>query len=237
MSILTQEQIAQFEQDEYALLSGVVPEETAREGEAAMWATMEMDSKDPETWTEVPEGLEDNLKNDRVQQFGCTDPKILACYGDDLLTALSELTGRDRSSIHSPGGVLIWNTFPCKEEWGHLKPHFDGGTNREKFNVTFPLKESINSILFLSDVEHKGGGTFAWPGTDRMFRDLANSNPEKYNYLWDLNSDMHLLDIGTGIELTPKCGDILFYNGFLVHSGSKNVRSMPRLACRHGWRG
>ncbi len=235
MGVLEKEQIEQFREDEYTLVTGVVPEKTARKAEAAMWALLEMDPEDPETWTKAPEGALDKLDRGLIQHYGCADPSILDCYTDDLRRALSELIGENFNSIRKPRGVLTQNVFPRDEEWKHSKPHFDGGTNREKFNVTFPLWDRMNSILFLSDVEHKGGGTFAWPGTNRKFRELANSNPTKYSYLWDLNSDMHLIDIGEGLELTPKCGDILFYRSFEVHSGSKNVNSIPRFACRSGF--
>ena len=70
----------------------------------------------------------------------------------------------------------------------------------------------------------------------KKMRGLAESDPEKYPYLWDVNSDMHKVDIGEGVEVVAKRGDILFYQNFFVHAGSKNANDYPRLACRNTWR-
>ena len=235
MSVVTDEQVEQFRREGHILLSGLIPEEVARCGEAAMWALLEMDPEDPETWSEVPDHAVHKPTRHLVQHQNCAAPDILACYTDEVLTALSELTGKDRGKIHSPKKVLTQNVFPCDEPWSHSRSHFDGGTNRWKFNDTFPIRYGVHSILYLSDGEPHGGGTFGWPGTHKTMRGLAVSNPAKYPYLYEVNSDMHLVDIGEPVELVAKCGDILFYRNFFVHAGSRNVGARPRFACRHGW--
>ena len=201
-----------------------------------MWAALKMDRDDPETWNRVSAHAISQRHRALPENRRLGAPDILACYTDDILVALSELTGVDREAIYAPKDILTQNTFPTEGEWSHQKPHFDGGTNREKFNVTFPIPISVHSILYLNDTESHGGCTFGWPGSHKKMRGLAESNPEKYPYLWDVNSDMHKVDIGEGVELVAKRGDILFYQNFFVHAGSKNVNEYPRLACRNTWR-
>jgi len=236
MDLMTDEQKEQFREEGYLVASGLIPEDVARKGEDAMWAVLEMDREDPETWSRVPGHAINKLNRGLVQHRGLGEPDILACYTDDLLTALSELTGIDRSEIKAPKGILTQNTFPTEGEWSHGKPHLDGGTNRDKFNVTFPIPIGVHSILYLSDGEKQGGGTFAWPGSHKKMRGIAEGDPEAHPYLWEVNSDMHTVDIGEGVEVIPKCGDILLYQNFCVHAGSKNVNDYPRLACRSTWR-
>ena len=235
MGLMTEEQKKQFRKEGYLVASGLVPEDMARKGEDAMWAALEMDRDDPETWGRVSAHAMTKRNRAMPQNRRSDKPDILACYTDDILTALSELTGVDGSEIHAPKGILTQNTFPTEGEWNPGKAHLDGGTNRDKFNVTFPIPVSVHSILYLSDVEKKGGGTMGWPGSHKKMRGIADGNPEKYPYLFEVNSDMHTVDIGEGVELTPKCGDILFYQNFFVHAGSKNVGNTPRLACRSTW--
>ena len=235
MSVVTDEQVEQFRQEGYILLSGLIPETVARRGEAAMWALLEMDGEDPETWSEVPEHAVHKPTRYLVQHQNCAEPDILACYTEAVLMAVSRLMGVDREAVRPARRVLTQNVFPGDGPWSHGRPHFDGGTNRWKFNDTFPISRGVHSILYLSDGESHGGATFGWPGTHRMMRNLAVSNPAKYPYLFEVNSDMHLVDIGEPVELVAKCGDILFYRNFFVHAGSGNVGVRPRFACRHGW--
>lgn len=235
MGIMTEEQKKQFREDGYLLASGLVPEEVARKGEDAMWAALEMDRDDPETWGRESAHALTGRKRAMPQNRRSDKPDILACYTDDILTALSELTGVDRSEVNAPTQILTQNTFPTEGEWSHTRPHLDGGTNRDKFNVTFPIPVSVHSILYLSDTESKGGCTFGWPGSHAKMRGIAEGDPEKYPYLFEVNADMHTVDIGEGVEVVAKRGDILFYQNFFVHSGSRNVNDYPRLACRSTW--
>lgn len=235
MGLMTDEQKKQFREDGYLVASGLVPEEVARKGEDAMWAALEMDRDDPETWSRVSAHAINKRNRAMPQNRRSDKPNILACYTDDILTALSELTGVDRSEVKAPTQILTQNTFPTEGEWSHSRAHLDGGTNRDKFNVTFPIPISVHSILYLSNVEEHGGGTFGWPGSHKKMRGIAEGNPEQYPYLFEVNSDMHTVDIGEGVELITRRGDILFYQNFFVHAGSKNVKNYPRLACRSTW--
>jgi len=236
MDTMTDEQKTQFRGDGYLLVSGLIPEDVARKGEDAMWEALEMDRDDPETWSRVSAHAINSRNRPLPQNRRLGKPDILACYTDDILIALSELTGVDRSKIKAPAQILTQNTFPSEGEWSHTRPHLDGGTNRNKFNVTFPIPISVHSILYLSDTESHGGCTFGWPGSHRKMRGIAEGNPEQYPYLWEVNTDMHTVDIGEGVELVAKRGAILFYQNFFVHAGSRNVNDYPRLACRSTWR-
>jgi len=120
MGLMTEEQKTQFRDEGYLVASGLIPEDVARKGEDAMWAVLEMDREDPETWSRVPGHAINKLNRGLVQHRGLGEPDILACYTDDLLTALSELTGVDLSEIKAPKGILTtllsisYFSFPYK---------------------------------------------------------------------------------------------------------------------------
>ena len=100
-------------------------------------------------------------------------------------------------------------------------------------HLTFPGPYRIASLVFLSDIEKFGGGTIVWPGSHHKIRQLAESAPEKYAHLYDLNKDIPALDLGDPIELLPKRGDILFFQHLFGHNGSLNINQSPRLLMRY----
>lgn len=238
---LTEDQVDQYRRDGFILASGLIPEDVARRGEDAMWEVMMMDRNDPSTWTGPDEEARAstvaagfNPQDGLYQFFGNDHPDLLACYTSEMMGAMAQLTGESIGAFDPPRGTLIQNVFPSDGEWAWRGVHFDGGV-KAKQHKTFPGPFVINSIIYLSDVEENGGGTVAWPGSHVPVRALAESDTEKYAYLWQLGQDLDQVEIGEPIELRPRCGDILFFAHFCVHAASKNTRDTPRLALRSRW--
>ncbi|WP_395138173.1 hypothetical protein [Armatimonas sp.] len=50
-----------------------------------------------------------------------------------------------------------------------------------------------------------------------------------------LNLALGELDLGEGIQVEGKRGDVLFYHYLCAHSGSRNARDYPRFAIAHKW--
>ena len=215
MGVMTDEQKKHFREEGYLLASGLIPEHVVRKAEDAMWAALEMDRDDSETWGRVSVHAINQQHRASPENRMMSSPDILACYTDDILIAVSELTGVDCEEIHAPTQVMTQNTFPTEGEWSHLKPHLDGGSDPVKYNrPTFPIPILVHSILYLSDTAPHGGCTFGWPGSHQKLQGIAEDNPEKYPYLWDVNSGKDTVAIGEGVELVAKRGDILFYQNF-----------------------
>ena len=53
MGVMTDEQKKHFREAGYLLASGLIPEHVVRKAEDAMWAALEMDRDDSETWGRV----------------------------------------------------------------------------------------------------------------------------------------------------------------------------------------
>ncbi|NKB71066.1 MAG: hypothetical protein GKR89_28685 [Candidatus Latescibacteria bacterium] len=238
---LSDAQVEQYQRDGFLLASGLMAATIARKGQAAMWEVMGMDPDDPGTWDKPSdEALASTVqagfqpKSKLFQFFGNQQPDLLACYTREMMAALAQLTGEKPEFFAPPQGTLIQNVFPSEGEWQWRGGHFDGGV-KAKQHKTFPGPFIINSLIYLNDIEKHGGGTVAWPGSHKPVRALAESNGEKYEYLWQLQEDLHTVDVGDPVELQPKCGDILFFAHFTVHAASDNVRDTPRLALRSRW--
>ena len=54
-----------------------------------------------------------------------------------------------------------------------------------------------------SNVKKHGGGTIVWPRSHHNIWALAKSNPTLYEYMWVLGNDIHQINLGTPVELTP----------------------------------
>ena len=72
-----------------------------------------------------------------------------------------------------------------------------------------------------------------WPGSQHQIRALAESDREKYRYLYHLNQDVPNLDLGEPLELMPRRGDVLFFQPLFGHNGTANVSARPRWMMRY----
>ena len=71
--MLSPEQLAQYGQDGYVLVSGLIPEETLANAEATMWPVLGMDRDDPTSWSpfsEKADGLATNTNRGLIEHFG-----------------------------------------------------------------------------------------------------------------------------------------------------------------------
>lgn len=230
---LNEDQLTFYRQNGYLLASGLISDQIAAQAEAAMWKLMDMDAGDASTWSMVPETADTYNKGSGAMIFnGVQDPDLMACATDDYLNAVAQLLGEPIDSLHSPEAIFALNLLGRPGQWTMPRhPHIDG-LNPKHVPKTFPGPYRITSLLYLSDIEPQGGGTCVWPGSPSKIRALAESDPVKYKHLKDLNKDIPSLDLEPGIELTPKRGDILFFQHLFGHNGSVNTATKPRFMMR-----
>jgi hypothetical protein len=214
----------QYEEQGYALVSGLIPMEVIERAEEAMWRATEADPRDPTTWT-------------KARPFAQTleEPALALCYTPEVLTTAAMLAEEDPALFTPPTRVLALNVFPNPSaEWKMPQPHIDHAI-KEHGHFTFPRAFRIATMLYLNDVGVHGGGTVVWPGSHKKIEALAKSDPVKYALMYDLNRDLDLAGIGEPLELTPQRGDVLFYHYLLAHAGSSNVSDRPRFAMNRKW--
>jgi hypothetical protein len=221
--MLTAEQQHSYDRDGYLLVPGLIPAETAVAAEAAMWRLLGVSPEEPESWAALPRG------------HGSFDsPELVACYTPAFLAAAAELAGDDPATVRPPCSAYTINIFPQAGPWTWPSPHIDHAI-KEHGHHTFPSAFRVATMTFLNDVAPHGGGTVVWPGSHRRLERIARSDPERYELMWTLNQNLKELDLGAPVELTPRRGDILFYQYLCAHAGSPNTSDRPRFAMNMKW--
>lgn len=224
MATLTDAQKQHYDEQGFVLVSGLIPDEIAREAAAAMWRRLDADPDNPASWAGI---------SGAHQSFDA--PALLACYTPALLAAVAEISGDDPATISAPGRAYAINVFPQTGgawEWPH--PHLDHAI-REHGHRVFPRAFRVAAMAFLNDVPPHGAGTIVWPGSHRKLAALAHSDPARYETMWALNQDLGRVDLGEPIETTPRRGDVLLYHYLCAHAGSRNTSDQPRLALNMKW--
>jgi hypothetical protein len=228
---LTPDQRTRYEEEGYLLVSGLIPDATSGEAARAMWGILHMDPGDPATWDAPPPDFEHAVGANRYDLYGIQDPDVMACCTAAFLDATAQLLGEPAEAVHRPDAAQAFHLFPAEREWRPPAPHVDG-IPRECGRRTFPGPYRLTALVYLSDVGTHGGGTMAWPGSHAKVAALAESDPEKYERLYQLQPDIAGLDLGEPVELTPNRGDVLFFRHLWAHGGTPNVSTTPRLAMR-----
>ena len=72
--VLSRQQTQQYCENNYLLVSGLIPDAIAERAEAAMWGWMGLQPNDPASW--------ENIQSPET----CDDPDVLAVYTPQLLT-------------------------------------------------------------------------------------------------------------------------------------------------------
>ena len=236
--MLTEQQLAQFEEEGYLLLSGLIPQETVTKAEKAMWHMMGMDADNPDSWEHskcLPlSGFYMQKTGDRTELFGVTYPDVLACCTSDYLAILKQLASRYPEIPHCesqrPDGIWALNKFPVSAEWKRPSPHLDGGFRDLRLD---PGTFRVTSLTYLTDANAHSGTTIIWPEGPQRIREFRKNNPGFSNHIRDVGALFPEMDLGEPMEVVAKPGDVLFFHHLLPHAGTMNVSSAPRFAIRY----
>ncbi|MCX6365390.1 MAG: phytanoyl-CoA dioxygenase family protein [Armatimonadetes bacterium] len=222
MSPLSVEQRAAFDRDGFLLIPGLIPDEIAARAEAAVWEKLEADPSDPSTWEGKPVGS------------GHDSPNVTAIFTLEMARLVDELCGETQPDWQAPRSAFAINIFPQAGPWAHHGPHIDHALERDNFQV-FPRPMRLASLLYLTDCKREGAPTVVWPGSHKKIEAFAKSDPERFKRMFTLNNALGELDLGEGIQVEGRRGDVLFYHYLCAHSGSRNTRDYPRFAIAHKW--
>ncbi|MBB6049393.1 phytanoyl-CoA dioxygenase family protein [Armatimonas rosea] len=222
MSLLTPEQRSAFDRDGFLLVPGLIPDELAARAEAAIWAKLGADPCDPATWEGAPVGSSHD------------SPEVCAIFSTEMARLVDELCGEAEPSWQPPRSAFAINIFPQPGPWAHHGPHIDHALERDNF-VVFPRPMRLASLLYLTDCKRDGAPTVVWPGSHKKIEAFAASDPERFQRMFTLNNALGELELGEGIQVEGKRGDVLFYHYLCAHSGSRNARDYPRFAIAHKW--
>ena len=191
--VLSRQQTQKYCENNYLLVSGLIPDSIAEQAETAMWRWMGLQPDNPESW--------ENVQPSET----CEDHDILAVYTPQLLTAAAQLGEGDMAPdvYRPPKSVRPINIFPQTGEWTPPGSHIDHAI-KEYGHKTFPPAFRVATLTYLSNVAPHGGGTVVWPRSRHKIEALARSDPDRYEYMWVLNQEYDREELGGYVELTPR---------------------------------
>lgn len=220
--MLTPDQIDTFKRDGVLALRGLFPS-----GKVSAWRDEVFryfgQPADPAAWRKA-----------------LTVHKSDSFYLSDDPTPLSDpVLKRIYASLHADAAwhgenELVMRAGNEPAPWlGARAPHLD-------FPVYAPLRTLANFVLYLSDVEERGGAFMYWPGSHHIAWDYFRRNPADYLSQGERSQDQTFAILtndmaGEPIEFLGKAGDMMLWNSLLLHSASVNTRPQARYAIFGRW--
>ena len=223
--ILTPEQVDFFKLNGYVILKNFIEVETIENWRDQIWQHLKADLSDPNGWPNsyVIDGFKVEPEN---QIFGQL-PQVRQVV-DQLGGGLFNGGG---------GGVLAhWPQEENEHQWklpnnGHIDGYGPNG-----WSGGFML----GATTYMYNVESKGGAFVYWPkshlSTHEYFLDhpthIDGSFRNKEGWGWEIFSDR---SPEGPCQFTAQAGDVIFWHCFLCHTGSANVRQLPRFGVFARW--
>ena len=221
MAHLTLEDKSFFKENGYLIKRGVLSDAQVQAARDALWDGIEVDRNKPETWVQ---------SGPRVPCPG-SHPAIRATVQESpVFSMMEEMVGVGQLNGGGPGPHLV---FPSgDDEWtgakhGHLDGYYTPTNGVPEGTVGYM---TINVTIYVEHIEHRGGCFTVFPGTHRMAHEyfkthsLLSVQGGSSNRIW---SDE---EMPSALEFEGAPGDVCFWHGQMVHTGSKNVNRNIRMA-------
>jgi len=229
---LSDSQTQHFLDHGYATIKNVFTREFARQWTDRAFERLGYDPDDPSTWPEEAVWM-DRENAAPVKEIA---PRAWAAMcdvvgGEDRIEdRILEIESRHFTTINSFEwcDAFIVN-FPCgtKDSWAPPSStsrgwHKDGSFFRHFLDSR---EQALLTVLYWSDVAHKGGGTFIAPDSIRHVARFLREHregvqPNEFGALIDRCEDF--------VELTGETGDLVILHPFMLHTRSRNRSSYAR---------
>jgi len=210
MAVLSAEDRAFWEENGYVIVHEAVPAENLAAVVDALWAFLEMDRDDPETWypdwhrqTGMVElyhhqSLWDNRQYPRVYQ------------------AFTEIWGTEKLWVSID---RVNMNPPARPGWD-----YQGFIHWDLDSTARPIPFKVQGVLCLTDTDEDQGGFQCVPGFHRQLEAWAKTQPP--------DRDPRRPDL-TGLTVkavSGKAGDLIIWHSALPHGNGRNRSDRPRLA-------
>ena len=231
--VLSEDQVEQFLDKGYLTVKGCVDPELAKRWIEEGYERLGYDKADPSTWEKDIVWMYPHnrlpIRDVSEKAWGAICDVV---GGEDRIDTrdykakghfgqFSALTWSDSFIVNfNHGADRPWE--PITSENGRW--HQDGAFFKHFLNSR---EQALLTIVYWSDVEHQGGGTFVSPDSvGRIARFLAD-HPEGVSP-GEIPSKRIIADCSEFVEITGEVGDFVILHPFMLHSSSQNVSGKPR---------
>ncbi len=210
-----------FKDNGYLIKRSVLSCDQVEAARNSLWSGIDADRDDPSTWVGA---------GPRVPCPG-SDPSINATVNESpVFSMMEEMVGHDQLQSGVPGPHLV---FPSgDDQWsepkhGHLDGYYTPTNGVPEGTVGYM---TLNVTIYVEDIAPRGGCFTVFPGTHKMAHEyfktksLLSVRGGSSQEIW---SDE---EMPKAVEFTGNRGDVCFWHGQMVHSGTKNVNENIRMA-------
>ena len=216
MAYLTTADKEFFKEHGYLVVRNVLDQKVIDEALDVLWANMEEDRNNPETW--IGKGY-------RTVPVGGHDAIKRTVYDNPVFAMAEEMVGE--GLLHTSGGAGPHVNFPNPDrEWREPRGHLDGyhtPTNGVPKGTVGAF--TLGATVYLGKVEQRDGGFTVWPGSHKIWAEYF-----KYHDIDSLRGGGAPFDIGKSLEITGDAGDVCFWHNQLSHTAGPNVGRRVRIA-------
>lgn len=218
--MLSSQQIEHFKTHGYVVVPGLIEPVYLDSWRRQFWDHVGGRVEDPGTWNEKPYTMNGfSIQPDSVRFDN--HPGVMGVINQ---VGGGQFDGRGSEPlVHWPQDTTAWS--PTR--WGHLDGYYPGSFS--------PFMIAATTCAY--DTEPMGGAFQYWPGSHLTTHRYFLENPEQVDGRFRDEEGFNWGGPNVFTRLAPQppqhfnanAGDVIFWHAYMVHTGSVNIRSVPRI--------
>ena len=208
-NILSEKEVAFWNENGYIVVSGVYSDEEINAAVTAVWEHLEMDPDDPESWyTRASDhGIMVQLFRHAALDRVRTSPKLKAVFAQIWGTADLWIS-TDRVSLNPP------------ERPGH---EFPGPHLHWDVSLELPIPFGVQGLVYLTDTEAEQGAFTCVPGFHTEIETWLKGLPPRADPREQARDELK------AVPIPGKAGDVVIWHQALPHGSRPNRHTRPRI--------
>lgn len=231
--VLTEEQAQHFVEKGYVTVKGCVDPALAKAWTAEAYGRLGYDPEDRSTWTKEIVWMDRN----NVARIKDISPKGWGALcdvtggADRIDHKVMEIESQHFTTIDSTewsDAFIVNFRRGADKPWMKPSPEAGGWHKDGSFFRHFldSREQGLLTIVYWSDVGHKGGGTFIAPDSIKHVARYLADHPEGVDPSFDFGS---LIDkCEEFVEVTGEVGDFIILHPYMLHASSNNHSKVVR---------
>lgn len=231
--VLTPEQAQHFVEKGYVTVKGCLDRGLAKAWTDEAYTRLGYDPKDRSTWTKDIVWMDRN----HIAPIKDLSPKAWGALcdvagGEDRIEdRVMEIESQHFTTIDSTewsDAFIVNFRRGADKPWMKPSPEAGGWHKDGSFFRHFldSREQALLTIVYWSDVAHKGGGTFIAPDSIAVVARYLADHPEGVDPSFDFGSLIG--QCGEFVEVTGEVGDFIILHPYMLHASSNNHSSVVR---------